>query len=61
MDIRDQNSNLSAEYVSILYFDHDDLDSEIYCLRLDEYGNVLDSPDSHRQSLMKETRRSLEL
>lgn len=61
MDIRDQNSNLSAEDVSILYFDHDDLDSKIHCLRIDKYGNILDSPDSYRQFFMKETRRSLGL
>ena len=59
MEVRDNESKLSAEDVSILYFERDDLDSRIYCLRLDEHGNVLGAPDSYRQFFMNETRRSL--
>ncbi|MDE0126517.1 MAG: AAA family ATPase [Bryobacterales bacterium] len=59
MDVRDKKSNLNAEDVSILYFERDDLDSKIHCLRLDEYGNILSAPDSYRRFFMRETRRSL--
>ena len=59
MDVRDKESTLSAEDVSILYFERDDLDSKIHCLQLDEHGNILGAPDSYRQFFMKETRRSL--
>ena len=59
MEVRDNESELSAEDVSIVYFERDDLDSKIYCLQLDEHGNVVGAPDSYRQFFMKETRRSL--
>ena len=57
MDVRDKKSNLRAEDVSILYFEREDLDSKIHCLRLDDHGNIENSPDNYRRFFMKETDR----
>ena len=59
MDIRDKKSSLTHDDVSILYFEHGDLDVKIHSLRLDKMGNVLDAPPSYGQFFMEETRRSI--
>ena len=61
MDVRDEEGQLRPDDVSILFFEHSDLDVRIHSLRLDERGNVLDAPDSYRGFFMEETRRSLGL
>lgn len=59
MDVRDAETKLKPEDVSILFFERDDLDVRIHSLRFDEEGNVLDAPPSYRQFFMEEMRRSL--
>ena len=59
MDVRDEETKLKPEDVSILYFERDDLDVHIHSLRFDEEGNVLNAPPGYRQFFMEETRRSL--
>ena len=59
MDVRDKTTGLKPEDVSILYFEHGDLDVKIHTIRLDELGNVLDAPPSYGKFFMEETRRSI--
>ncbi len=59
MDIRDQSSPLKPEDVSILFFEHKDLDVQIHSLKHDEEGNVLGTPPGYRQFFMEEVRRSI--
>ena len=59
MDVRDAETQLKPEDVSILFFERGDLDVRIHSLRLDQEGNVLDAPDGYRQFFMEETARSL--
>ena len=61
MDVRDGNSPLEPDDVSILYFERGALDVHIHSLRLDKSGNVLGAPDSYRRFFMEETTRSLGL
>lgn len=61
MEIRDGTTKLKPDDVSILFFERDNLDVHIHCLRLDDQGNVLDAPPSYRKFFMEETRRSLGL
>ena len=61
MDIRDGRTKLTADDVSILFFERGNLDVRIHSLRLDQEGNVLGTPDSYRRFFMEETRRSLRL
>ena len=59
MDIRDKKTDLKPEDVSILYFEHGDLDVKIHSIRLDKMGNVLDAPPSYRKFFMEEVSRSI--
>ena len=59
MDVRDKKTGLKPEDVSILYFEHGDLDVKIHSIRLDKLGNVLDAPPSYGKFFMEETRRSI--
>ncbi len=59
MDVRDGETDLKPEDVSILYFERNDLDVRIHSLRIDEDGDILDAPDSYRSFFMEETMRSL--
>ncbi len=61
MDIRDGNTDLKPADVSILYFERDELDVNIHSLRIDEDGNVLDTPPGYGQFFMDEMRRSVGL
>ena len=61
MEVRDGNTELGPNDVSILFFERVDLDVRIHSLRIDEEGNILDTPDSYRSFFMEETRRSLGL
>ena len=58
MEVRDRKTNLKPEDVSILYFEPNDLDVTIHSLRMDEQGNILDTPDGYRQFFLDELRRS---
>ena len=59
MDVRDGDSALKPEDVSILFFECKDLDVHIHSLRIDEEGNIVDAPDGYRAFFMEETARSL--
>ena len=59
MDIRDGESKLKPEDVSILFFQRDGLDVRIHALQLDDEGNVLDAPDGYRRFFLEETARSI--
>ncbi len=61
MDIRDGESSLKPEDVSILFFERDDLDVRIHSLRIDQKGNILDAPETYRRFFLNETQRSLGL
>ena len=61
MDIRDGETDLKPENVSILFFERSDLDVRIHSLRFDDQGNVLDAPDSYGRFFMNEMRRSIGL
>ena len=59
MDVRDGDSKLKPDDVSILYFERDALDVRIHSLRIDEEGNVVGAPDGYRSFFMEETARSV--
>ena len=59
MDIRDKETELRADDVSILFFERSGLSARIHSLRLDQEGNVLGAPDTYRSFFMEETARSL--
>ncbi len=61
MDIRDKKTSLGPDGVSILYFEPNDLDVTIYSLKIDDRGTIIGPPDSYRQFLMDELRRSVGL
>ena len=61
MDLRDQQTALTPDDVSILFFERSDLDVRIHSLRFDEQGNVLGAPDGYGQFFMDEVRRSVGL
>ena len=59
MDVRDNETALRPDDVSILFFEREGLSVRIHSLRLDQEGNVLDAPDSYRRFFLEETARSL--
>ena len=61
MDIRDGQTDLKPDDVSILFFERSDLDVRIRSLRFDNQGNVLGAPEGYGQFFMDEARRSVGL
>ena len=61
MDIRDGQSALKPEDVSILYFERGDLDVTIHSIQIDKLGNIVGAPPSYGRFFMDETARSLRL
>lgn len=61
IDIRDRETALKPDDVSVLFFERSDLDVRIHPLRFDEQGNVLGAPDGYGQFFMDEARRSVGL
>lgn len=61
LDIRDGETELKPEDVSILFFERKNLDVRIHSVRIDGMGNVLGAPPSYRQFFMNETNRLLGL
>lgn len=61
MDVRDGNSNLKPEDVSILFFERGDLDVCIHSLALDNDGQVIDAPAGYRKFFMEEMNRRLKI
>ena len=59
MDVRDKKFNLKPEDVSILYFERTADDVQIHNIRIDENGNINNSPPSYREFFSKEINRSL--
>jgi len=59
MDIRGQKTNLKPEDVSILFFERNDISVQIHNIKIDELGNVLNTPDSYGRFFMEEIERSL--
>ncbi|MCY4675012.1 MAG: AAA family ATPase [Bacteroidetes bacterium] len=59
MDVRDSETELKPEDVSILFFERNDLSVQIHSIRIDNLGNVLDAPDNYGRFFMEETKRSL--
>lgn len=57
MDVRDRETGLKPEDVSILYFERDELDVNIHSITIDEQGNLQNCPDSYGDFFMAETRR----
>ena len=60
-DIRDRQTALTPDDVSVLFFERSDLDVHIHSLRFDDQGNVLGAPEGYGQFFMDETRRSVGL
>ncbi len=61
MDVRDGDTPIKPEDVSILFFERDGLEVNIHSLRIDEEGNIVGAPDGYRSFFMEETTRSLSL
>jgi len=61
MEVRDGGTGFAPEYVSILFFERDELEVKIHSLGVDRQGNILNAPQSYRSFFMQETRRSLGL
>lgn len=61
MDVRDGETPLKPEDVSILFFERGDLEVRIHSLIIDKTGNIVGAPDGYREFFMEETRRSLGL
>ena len=61
MDLRDRQTALTPDDVSILFFERSDRDVRIHSLRFDKQGNVLGAPDGYGQFFMDEGRRSVGL
>ena len=59
MEVRENNSNIKPEDVSILYFESGNLDVKIHSLELDESGNIFNVPSNYREFFRRETRRLL--
>ena len=59
MDVRDRETSLTPDDVSILYFERDGLDVRIYSIRIDEAGNIVGAPETYRRFFMEETARDL--
>ena len=60
LDIRDRRTDLKSDDVSILYFEREDQDVSIYSIRIDEEGNVLDTPEGYRRFFKDELNRVID-
>jgi hypothetical protein len=58
LDVRDKKT-LSAQDVSILYFERTKTGVRIYEISIDEAGNIPDAPPSYREFFLAEERRNL--
>ena len=59
MDVRDGETKLKPNDVSILYFERKGLHVSIHSLGIDRDGNITGAPAGYRQFFMEETTRSL--
>lgn len=60
LDVRDRRTKLKPDDVSILYFEHENLDVRIHSMRIDDDGNVLNAPHGYRRFFTDELNRSLD-
>lgn len=60
-DVRDKKTHLVPDDISILFFERNELDVAIHSLRIDDEGNVLDTPPFYRDFFMQETANLLRL
>ena len=59
MDVRDGDSKLKPQDVSILYFERQGLEVKIHSISIDEDGNIHGEPAGYRQFFLDETARSV--
>ena len=57
MAVRDRDTELKPEDVSILYFERNDLDVEIHSISVDWLGNIMGAPPEYRRFFMDEMGR----
>ena len=60
LDVRDRRTDLKADDVSILYFERGDRDVSIHSIRIDDEGNVLDTPEGYRRFFKDELNRVID-
>ena len=60
LDVRDKRTDLKSDDVSILYFEREDQDVSIHSIRIDEEGNVLDTPKGYRRFFKDELNRVID-
>ena len=61
MSIRDEETQLTAEDVSLLYFEHTGSEARIHEIILDSNGDIQDPPPSYRDFFMSELRRKFNI
>ena len=61
MGVRDPDTNLTSDDVSILFFERVGLDVKIHSIRIDDQGNILGAPPSYGQFFINELHRSIGL
>ena len=59
MDVRDRETKLEPQDVSVLYFERQGLDVKIHSISIDEDGNIHGEPAGYRQFFLDETARSV--
>ena len=60
LDIRDKRTGLKSDDISILYFEREGQDVSIHSIRIDEEGNVLDTPKGYRRFFKDELNRVID-
>ena len=60
LEVRDKRFGLKSDDVSILYFEREDQDVSIHSIRIDEEGNVLDTPEGYRRFFKDELNRVID-
>ena len=61
MDVRDKTTSLTADDVSLLYFERNGIGVQIHSLKIDEHGNVVGAPPSYGRFFMDEINRELRI
>ena len=60
LDVRDRRTDLKSDDVSILYFEREGQDVSIHSIRIDEEGNILDTPEGYRRFFKDELNRVID-
>ncbi len=61
MDVRDKATSLTADDVSLLYFERSGVGVRIHSLKIDARGNVVGAPPSYGRFFMEEINRELRI